>query len=128
MERDSPVVVPLYQALYSQRAPDFVSENDEILKACEAVWNATEGLGMVVGLLVMAAAYFACVHLGSRAKPRILTCHVYEAAQRIFGIADFRFCAEADGIRQVLYGRSGAPKAPETPLPPRNLSLFPLGP
>jgi hypothetical protein len=279
VERDSPDVVPLYQALYSQRAPDFVSENDEILKACEAVWNATEGRGVVVvdrggdriellkpwvkadrdfvirmrgdrhvqvrgkletveavarrcrpkyrttivreegaketvyrlgfggttvrlpgskrslslmvvwgfgqkplmllttlprgsrkrawrivesylarwrveetirfmkqsydledirlltyerlrtmAVLVMAAAYFACVHLGRRAKLRILTCHVYEAAQRIFGIAEFRFYAIADGIRQALYGRSGPSKAPEPPPPPQNLSLFALGP
>jgi hypothetical protein len=37
VERDSPDVVPLYQALYSQRAPYFVSENDEVLNACDAV-------------------------------------------------------------------------------------------
>jgi hypothetical protein len=279
VERDSPDVVPLYQALYSQRAPDFVSENEEILKAVDAVWDATEGRGVVVvdrggdriellkpwveagrdfvvrmrgdrkveragkretveaiaqrcpiryrttivreegaketvyrlgfggttvrlpgsskslslmvvwgfgqkplmllstllrgsrkrawrivesylarwrveetirfmkqsydledirllsyerlrtmAVLVMAAAYFTCVHLGSRAKLRILTCHVYEAAQRIFGIADFRFYAIADGIRQALYGRSGPLEAPTPPPAPQNLSLFPLGP
>ena len=279
VERDAADVVPLYQTLYSQRAPDFVSENEEVLKATEAVWEATEGRGVVVidrggdriellrpwvevgrdfvvrmrgdrhverrgkresveaiaqrcrpkyrttlvreegarekvyrlgyggttvrlpdskrslslmvvwgfgqkplmllstlprgsrkrawrivesylarwrveetirfmkqsyavedirllsyerlrtmAVLVMAAAYFTCVYLGSRAKLRILTCHVYEAAQRIFGIADFRFYAIADGIRQALYGRSGAPKAPEPPPQPQNLSLFPLGP
>jgi hypothetical protein len=279
VERGSPDVVPLYQALYSQRAPDFVSENEEILKAVDAVWDATEGRGVVVvdrggdriellkswveasrdfvirmrgdrhvvhrkrlesveavarrcrpkyrttivreegakemvyrlgfggttvrlpgsrkslslmvvwgfgqkplmllstlprgsrkrawrivesylarwrveeairfmkqsydledirllsyerlrtmAVLVMAAAYFACVHLGSRAKLRILTCHVYEAAQRIFGIADFRFYAIADGIRQALYGRSGPLEAPTPPPAPQNLPLFPLGP
>jgi hypothetical protein len=273
VERDSPDVVPLYQALYSHRAPDFVSENEEILKASSAVWEATGGRGVVVvdrggdriellrpwvvagrdlvvrmrgdrhvhhrgrsetvgaiarryrpryrttiireegakervyhlgfggttvrlpgskkplslmvvwgfgqkplmllstlprgsrkrawrivqsylarwrveetirfmkqsydledirlltyerlrtmAVLVMAAAYFACVHLGSRAKLRILTCHVYEAAQRIFGIADFRFYAIADGIRQALYGRSAPPKTPEPPPPPQNTS------
>jgi hypothetical protein len=279
VEREKADVVPLYQALYSQKAPDFVSENKEILKACEAVWNATEGRGVVVidrggdriellkpwteagreylvrmrgdrhvvhrrkretveavahrcrpkyretivreegakekvyrlgfggttvripgskrplslvvvwgfgqhplmllstlplgsrkrawrivesylarwrveetirfmkqsydledirllsyerlrtmAVLVMAASYFACVHLGSRAKLRVLTCHVYEAAQRIFGVAEFRFYAVADGIRQALYGRSGPSKAPKPPPPPQNLSLFPLGP
>jgi len=279
VEGDRADVMPLYQALYSQRAPDFVSENEEILKAIGAVWEATEGRGVVVidrggdriellrpwikggrdfvvrmrgdrhvesrrnrervdtiaercrpkyrtsivreegarekvyhlafggttvrlpnsrkplslmvvwgfgkrplmllsslprgsrkrawqivesylarwrveetirfmkqsydmedirllsyerlrtmAVLVMAAAYFTCVYLGSRAKLRILTCHVYEAAQRIFGIADFRFYAIADGIRQALYGRSGASKAPKPPPPAPNLSLFPLGP
>jgi hypothetical protein len=279
VERGSPDVVPLYQVLYSQRAPDFVSENAEILKASATVWEATGGRGVVVvdrggdriellrpwveqgrdfvirmrgdrhveyrrklksveaiarqcqpryrttivredgaketvyrlgfggttvrlpgskkslslmvvwgfgqrplmllsslprgsrkrawrivesylarwrvektirfmkqsydledirllsyerlrtmAVLVMAAAYFACVHLGSRAKLRILTCHVYEAAQRVFGIAEFRFYAIADGIRQALYGRSGPPKAPKPPPLPQNLSLFPLGP
>jgi hypothetical protein len=279
VEREEADVVPLYQALYSHRAPDFVSENTEILKASDAVWEATEGRGVVVvdrggdriellkpwveagrdfvvrmrgdrhvqvrgkletveavarrcqpkyrttivreegaketvyrlgfggttvrlpdskgklslmvvwgfgqkplmllstlprdsrkrswrivksylarwrveetirfmkqsydledirllsyerlrtmAVLVMAAAYFTCVHLGSRAKLRILTCHVYRAAQRIFGIADFRFYAIADGIRQALYGRSGPSRPPEPPPPPQNLSLFPLGP
>jgi len=279
VERDRADVVPLYQALYSQRAPDFVSENQEILKASGAAWNATEGRGVMVmdrggdriellrpwveagrdfvvrmrgdrkvesrrsresmeavaqrcqpkyrttivreegarekvyrlgfggttvrlpglrkplslvvvwgfgqkplmllstlprgsrkrawrivesylarwrveetirfmkqsyavedirllgyerlrtmAVLVMAAAYFTCVYLGSKAKLRILTCHVYEAAQRIFGIADFRFYAIADGIRQALYGRSGASRAPEPPPTPQNLSLFPVGP
>jgi len=279
VDRGRPDVVPLYQALYSHRAPDFVSENAEILKATQSVWEATEGRGVVVvdrggdrvellrpwveagrdfvvrmrgdrhvvhrrkresveavagrcqpkyqmtvvreegakektyelvfggttvrlpgskrklflmvvwgfgqtplmllstlpldsrkrasrivesylarwrveetirfmkqsydledirllsyerlrtmAVLVMAASYFTCVHLGGRAKLRILTCHVYEAAQRIFGVAEFRFYAIADGIRQALYSRSRAPKRPKTPPPPQNLSLFPLGP
>ena len=81
-----------------------------------------------MAVLVMAAAYFTCVHLGSRAKLRILTQHVYKAAQRIFGVAEFRFYAIADGIKNVLYGRSRAPTAPEPPPPSPNLALFPLGP
>lgn len=81
-----------------------------------------------MAVLVMAVAFFTCVHLGSRAKLRILTQHVYDAAQRIFGIADFRFYAIADGIRHVLYGRSGPVKARNPPPPSPNLLLFPLGP
>lgn len=81
-----------------------------------------------MAVLVMAVAFFTCVHLGSRPKLRILTLHVYKAAKRIFGIADFRFYAIADGIRDVLYGRSGGVKAPPPPPPPLNLALFPLGP
>ena len=36
-------VLPLYQELYSQKAPDFVSENDEILKAIRRVSGAPRG-------------------------------------------------------------------------------------
>jgi hypothetical protein len=83
-----------------------------------------------MAVLVMAVAYFACVHLGSGAKLRILTAHVYRAARRIFGLADFRFYAVADGIKHVLFGRSTAPRPPEPlPLPPSpQTTLFPLGP
>lgn len=48
VERNSAEVIPLYQALYSQKAPDFVSENEEVLKASEAVLEATGGRGVVV--------------------------------------------------------------------------------
>jgi hypothetical protein len=279
VERDSPDVIPLYQALYSQKAPEFVSENDEVNKATGAVLEATEGRGVVVidrggdrrellkplvredrgfvirmrgdrhvkhrrrteavsvvaagcrarfsarvvkeegakekvyrlrfggttvrlpgskkpltlmvvwgladkplmlltslprgskkrawrivqsylarwrveetirfikqsydledirlltyerlrtmAVMVMAVAYFTCVHLARGAKLRILTHHVYEAAQRIFGISEFRFYAIADGIKNALFGRSGGIKAPEPPPPSPNLSLFPMGP
>lgn len=46
--RGSAQVLPLYQELYSQKAPDFVSENEEILKAVEAVSQATGGRGIWV--------------------------------------------------------------------------------
>ena len=36
----------LDQELYSQEAPDFVSENDEILKAVGRVTKATQGRGV----------------------------------------------------------------------------------
>jgi hypothetical protein len=43
--RGSPEVLPLYQELYSQKAPDFDSENEEILKAIETVSRGTGGRG-----------------------------------------------------------------------------------
>jgi hypothetical protein len=43
--RGSPEVLPLYQELYSQKAPDFDSENEEILKAVETVSSLTGGRG-----------------------------------------------------------------------------------
>lgn len=56
--------------------------------------------------LIMAAGNFACVWLGRRAKLRILLQHVYDASKRIYGILEFRFYAIADGIKDVLFGRS----------------------
>lgn len=43
--RGSAEVLPLYQELYSQEAPDFESENEEILKAIEKVSQGTGGRG-----------------------------------------------------------------------------------
>jgi len=52
--------------------------------------------------LVLAAAFFAAVHLGMKAKLEILALHVMEAAGRIFGIPNFRYYALADGIKEIL--------------------------
>ena len=48
VERGSAEVMPLDQELYSQEAPDFVSENDEIPKAITRVSKATQGRGVWV--------------------------------------------------------------------------------
>ena len=48
VERGSAEVMPLDQELYSQEAPGFVSENDEILKAVGRVSKATQGHGVWV--------------------------------------------------------------------------------
>jgi hypothetical protein len=55
--------------------------------------------------LVMAAAYFTMAYLSLRTKLRVLTGHVLQAARRLFGIADFRFYALADGIKAHLFGQ-----------------------
>jgi len=52
--------------------------------------------------LVLAASFFAAVHLGMKAKLEILALHVLVAAGRIFGIPNFRYYALADGIREIL--------------------------
>ena len=41
-------IVPLYSALYSQRAPDFISENAEVKTAMAAVSEACDGRGVWV--------------------------------------------------------------------------------
>ena len=46
--RASAQIVPLYQELYSQEAPEFESENREILDAIERVAEATAGRGLWV--------------------------------------------------------------------------------
>ena len=48
LQRESAEVMPLDQELYSQEAPGFVSENDEILKAIGRVSKATRGRGVWV--------------------------------------------------------------------------------
>lgn len=55
--------------------------------------------------LVLAAAYFTMAYLSLSTKLRVLTGHVLRAAQRLFGIADFRFYALADGIKAHLFGQ-----------------------
>lgn len=47
-EVDSDRVLPLYQELYSQEAPDFKSENTQILAAIDRVHAAGEGRGIWV--------------------------------------------------------------------------------
>lgn len=73
--------------------------------------------------LVLAAAYFAAVHLGKQARIKIFVQHVTRAAKRIYGVPEFRLYAIADGIKQVLFSSTrgiGPPTA--TPLD-RNLCL-----
>jgi len=52
--------------------------------------------------LVLAAAYFAAVHIGSRLKLAVLSTIIIKASKRIFGVADFRYYAIADGIKELL--------------------------
>lgn len=61
-------------------------------------------------VLVGAALLFTCAVLGSRLKLRILAHHVLRAARRVFGIADFRYYALADGLAALL--RRVAPQPP----------------
>lgn len=55
--------------------------------------------------LVLAAAYFTMAYLNLRTKLRVLTGHVRRAAQRVFGIPEFRFYALADGIKAYLFAQ-----------------------
>jgi hypothetical protein len=48
VENEDNAIVPLYAALYSQKAPDFVSENEEMLTAIRTVAAACHGRGVWV--------------------------------------------------------------------------------
>ena len=75
--------------------------------------------------LVMAVAYFAAVHLGKQAKLAVFAQHLLRAAQRIYGVPEFRLYALADGIKQVLFSsRRGI--GPPQPLPEHGILLLPL--
>ncbi len=45
-EVDSNEIIPLYHSLYSQESPDFVSENEEIIKAMDMVGKAAQNKGI----------------------------------------------------------------------------------
>ena len=47
-ELDSNEIIPLYQSLYSQRSPEFLSENDEILEAINLVSSHLQRRGIYV--------------------------------------------------------------------------------
>lgn len=75
--------------------------------------------------LVMAVAYFAAVHLGKQAKLAVFAQHLLRAAQRIYGVPEFRLYALADGIKQVLFS-SHRGIGPLPPPPDPRILLLPL--
>ena len=76
--------------------------------------------------LVLAVAYFAMVYLGIRTKLKLLAGHALKAAQRVFGVADFRFYAIADGIREFLFSQRKGSQSLKSMLKTQSLqpSLF----
>jgi len=45
-------------------------------------------------------------YLGLKTKLRLLKRHLLRAAQRVFGIPEFRFYAPADSIKKHLFARN----------------------
>ena len=76
--------------------------------------------------LVMTTAYFACVYLEKSIKLKILVQHIHRAAKRIYGIPEFRYYALANGIKQILYSRTGALSQPLLHLKDDEARLLPL--
>lgn len=62
--------------------------------------------------LVLAAAFFSSVWLGTKEKLEILSMHVLKAAKRIFGVPDFRYYALADGIKSIFQRVGKGPMRP----------------
>lgn len=63
-----------------------------------------QGLRNMMGIVLL-AMFFSMCHLGLRTKLSVLCHHSLESAKRLFGIAQFRYYALADGIREILSGR-----------------------
>jgi len=76
-----------------------------------------------MGILVLAASYFAAVWLGTRTKLNILAMHAMKAAKRIFGIPDFRYYALADGIKAIFKRIGKGPLHPRGYKPPPSAQL-----
>jgi hypothetical protein len=74
----------------------------------------------------MVTAYFACVYLGKTVKLKILVQHIHRAAQRIYGIPEFRYYALADGIKKILYSRPGGIGPPHLESKDDTVLLLPL--
>ena len=76
--------------------------------------------------LVLAASFFAAVHIGYSSKLEILALHALKAAQRVFGIPNFRYYALADGIKEILSkaGQGIATKKQEVGGPHAQLAFF----
>lgn len=76
-----------------------------------------------MAVLVLGAAYFAAVWLGTRTKLSILALHAMRAAKRLFGIPDFRYYALADGISTVFKRIGKGPLHPRGFSPPPSPQL-----
>jgi hypothetical protein len=73
--------------------------------------------------LVLAACFFAAVHLGEEVKLTILACRVKEISKRLFGIPDFHYYALADGVAHILCRTGHGPRCGPPPRDPTDLQL-----
>jgi hypothetical protein len=76
--------------------------------------------------LVLAAMYFAACVLDHDQRLRVMAAFVEKAAKRLFGIADFKYYALADGMRALFARHPGAPVMRTSPQSPRQMTLFAL--
>ena len=59
--------------------------------------------------LVLVAMSFSMSYLGTQTKLAVLCHHALKSAKRLFGMPDFCYYAIADGVRELLNGRTTPP-------------------
>lgn len=76
--------------------------------------------------LVLAAMFFAACVLDHDARLRMMASFVEKAAKRLFGIADFKYYALADGLHALLTRHPGPPlpQGPRPTTPQMNLFAY----
>jgi len=74
--------------------------------------------------LVLAAMFFAACILDHDQRLRVMAGFVEKAAKRLFGIADFKYYALADGMHALFARHPGPPVTHSLPQTPRQMTLF----
>ena len=133
VENEDSAVVPLYSALYSQRAPDFQSENEEIKTALSEVSAACGGRGVWVvdrggdrgelyAPLLDGAQSFIIRNTGARhlfsGRRKVETAALAETCPMIYAAHIVREEKGKEICRRLDYGFRPVrlPEHPETPL------------
>jgi len=112
-------MTPLHLRLGSSEAPDFMSENPQVLEVMHTLHEAAGGrdifvydledirlldgqrLKNMMGILLV-ALYFLSVHLGPGLRLEILAGHIVAASKHFDGVTEFCDYALADGGGALL--------------------------
>lgn len=90
-----------------------IEETIRYVKTCYDVENVRvlnyQGLQNLMPLLLAVMFFLACI-LDHDQRLRIMAGYVERAAKRLFGIADFKYYALADGLRALLTRHPGRPE------------------
>lgn len=78
--------------------------------------------------LVLAAMFFAACILDHDSRLRVMASYVEKAAKRLFGIADFKYYALADGMKALFAKHPGRPVTRLSRPKPRQMALFAIQP
>ena len=112
-------MIPLHLRMWSSEAPDFISENHQVLEVMRTIHQAAEGRGIFVydrggdRNTIMLALYFISVHIGMELRLAILARHIITASKRFYGVSEFCYYALADGVGALL--SRIRPKPPKPP-------------
>lgn len=104
-----------------------IEETIRYVKTCYDLENVRvlnyQGLQNLMPLLLAVMFFAACV-LDHDLRLRVMAGYVERAAQRLFGIPDFKYYALADGTSALLRRNPGPPVTRLSPKEPRQLHLF----